>query len=102
MMGSRDPQSLAQALAELIALRGYARSQAEASLDRAWQEAVGPEWSGRTRPVKVTRGVLYVDVQSAALRNELTQFHARTLTTRFQELAPQCKVKSIKFRLAES
>jgi hypothetical protein len=95
-----DPLPLAAALAELIAVRGYARRQASSDLETAWQAAAGPEWSGRTRAAKVTRGVLIVDVTSSSALSELTAFHGPALTLAVQQQAPQLRIKSIKFRLA--
>ncbi len=98
-MAPRDPQLLSLALSELIALRGFARSRAEQDLEGTWRRVIGDDWAPATKPLQITRGVLTVEVRSAALLGELTAFHAQALTTRFQELAPQLRVKSIKFRL---
>lgn len=97
-MSAQDPQLLSTALAELIALRGYARSRADSDLQNTWQTVAG-DWAATTKAIKITRGVLHVEVRSAALLGELTSFHRPELTTRFQQQAPHLNVKSIKFRL---
>jgi hypothetical protein len=94
-----DPQPLSAALAELIALRGFARRQAETDLQEAWAAAIGPKWASHTRPGRIIRGVLQVEVNSAALLSELSGFHGLELTQRLQESAPQLKIKGIRFRL---
>ncbi|OYW19030.1 MAG: hypothetical protein B7Z55_09615 [Planctomycetales bacterium 12-60-4] len=99
-MAPRDPQLLSQALAELISLRGFARSRADSDLHDTWRKVAGDSWSESTKPVKISRGVLYVDVRSSALLGELAAFHGPELTQQFQQLAPHLRVKSIKFRLA--
>jgi hypothetical protein len=95
-----DPLPLSAALAELIAVRGFARRQADGELQQAWAAAAGSEWSAATRPGRIVRGVLQVDVTSAALLGELTSFHGPELTRRMQQAVPQLRIKSIKFRLA--
>jgi predicted nucleic acid-binding Zn ribbon protein len=99
-MTSPDPQLLSTALAELIALRGFARPRAEQELQDTWRQVAGEDWSAATKPQKITRGVLYVEVKSSALLGMLTAFHRPELTAKFQQQAPHLNVKSIKFRLA--
>ena len=95
-----DPLPLSAALAELIALRGFARRQADTELQDAWATAAGKEWAAQTRPGRIVRGVLHVDVTAAALLNELASFHGPELTRRLQQAAPHLRIKGIKFRLA--
>ena len=99
-MNSSEPQLLSKALAELIALRGFARARSANDLQDAWQKVAGDAWAAATKAIKVTRGVLYVDVRSSALLGELAAFHGPDLTTRMQQQSPQLRVKSIKFRLS--
>lgn len=99
-MNSSDPQLLSQAIAELIALRGFARSQAERELEESWQTAAGDDWAKVTRPQRISRGVLYVDVRSAAALGELAAFHGPEITQKMQKLVPHLRIKSIKFRLS--
>lgn len=94
-----DPLPLANALAELIAVRGYARRQADADLQAAWERATNGEWRGHTQATRVVKSVLQVTVTSAALLSELNSFHQVTLTEAIQQQAPHLRIKSIKFRL---
>ena len=94
-----DPLPLSAAIAELIALRGFARRQADTELQEVWAAATGNEWAKATRPRQIVRGVLYVDVTSSALLSELSAFHGPELTRKLQQAAPHLKIKSIKFRL---
>lgn len=97
-MTSADPSLLSSALTELIALRGFARSRADLDLQEAWKTAAGEEWSHGTQPVRISRGVLTVEVRSSALLSELVAFHSPELTRKIQQQAPHLKVKSIKFK----
>ena len=45
----------------------------------AWNRVADEAWAGRTAPVRLQGGVLTVEVDSAPLREELTQFHAERL-----------------------
>ena len=94
-----DPLPLANALAELIAVRGYARRQADADLQTAWETAIQGQWPGKTQATRVVKGVMQVTVTSSALLGELTAFHQATLTHAIQQHAPHLRIKSIKFRL---
>jgi hypothetical protein len=96
---SHDPQPLSVALAELIALRGFARVRSDDELQSAWKQVAGDEWAGQSRPLQVTRGVLTVAVSSAPLLNELVSFRTAELLQRLKQLYPHLKVKSLKFRL---
>lgn len=94
-----DPSPLANALAELIAVRGYARRQADADLQAAWVAATEGQWRSQTHASRVVRGVLQVTVTSSSLLSELVSFHQATLTEAIQKQAPHLRIKSIKFRL---
>jgi len=94
-----DPLPLSAAISELIAVRGFARRQAETELQRAWAAAIGENWSPQTRAGRIVKGVLQVEVKSAALLSELSAFHGPELTQRLQQIAPHLRIKGIKFRL---
>jgi predicted nucleic acid-binding Zn ribbon protein len=98
--GSRDPQPLATALAELIALRGFARKQGHDDLQRAWEAVAEPEWASMAKPLKIQKGVLHVSVGSAALLSQLASFHAVDLTGKLQAQYPRLQIRSLKFQLA--
>lgn len=94
-----DPQPLSVALAELIALRGFAHVRGDDELRSAWKSAAGEELAGQTRPLQVKRGVLTVAVSSAPLLNELVSFRSAELLGRLKQQCPHLNVKSLKFRL---
>ena len=97
---SRDPQPLCIALAELIALRGFARVRSDDELQSAWKKVAGDELAAQSRPLQMVRGVLTVSVSSAPLLNELVSFRSAELLQRMKQLYPHLKAKSLKFRLS--
>lgn len=96
---SHDPQPLSVALAELIALRGFARVGSDDELRMAWKRVAGEELATQTRPLQLTRGVLTIAVSSAPLLNELVSFSSPDLLARLKQQVPHLNVKSLKFRL---
>ena len=96
---AHDPQPLSVALAELIALRGFARVRGDEELHSAWKCIAGEELAGQTKPLQIARGVLTVAVSSAPLLNELVSFRSSELLGRLKQQFPHLNVKSLKFRL---
>ncbi len=96
---SHDPQPLSVALAELIALRGFARVGSDDELRSAWKRVAGEELATQTRPLQLTRGVLTIAVSSAPLLNELVSFSSADLLARLKQQVPHLNLKSLKFRL---
>lgn len=96
---SQEPQPLSVALAELIALRGFARVRSDDELRSVWQRVAGEELAGQARPLQIVRGVLTIAVASAPLLNELVSFQSPDLLKRLRQQAPHLNIKSLKFRL---
>lgn len=93
------PLPLSQALAQLIALRGYARVESRSQLVEEWSRIAGPEIAPYTRPLGVNRGVLQVAVANPVLLSELNGFHKSGLLLRLQQQRPELRIKDLKFRL---
>jgi hypothetical protein len=98
----RGPQRLSLALAELIALRGYARPRGDADLQTAWRDAAGQTIGKQTRAVAIRRGVLQISVAHSALLAELNGFYKQTLLAKLTELHAHLKVRDLKFKLDSS
>ncbi|MDB5347920.1 MAG: hypothetical protein JWP89_6297 [Schlesneria sp.] len=96
---SQEPQPLSFALAELIALRGFARVHSDDEMRLAWKKVAGDELSAQARPLQLVRGVLTIAVSSAPLLNELVSFQSADLLARMKQMVPHLKIKSLKFRL---
>ncbi len=75
----KGPEPLGEILARLFTARGWGRRQGRLHLERAWAEAVGPEFAPHTRVVALRRGVLEVEVANAVLLQELAHFHKKRL-----------------------
>lgn len=99
MSGAREPQKLAQVLSELIALRGYARRDANRELQAAWAAAAGEAVARQTRASEIRRGVLHVSVATSSMLSELVGFYRAQLVTRLKTLSPELRIKDVKFRL---
>ncbi len=93
------PMHVSRALTELIALRGFARSQGDAQLQTAWDQAVGAEIAAHTRVGELTRGTLQVLVANPALLGELNGFHKANILHALQLARPEYKFKQLKFKL---
>lgn len=93
-----EPHRLSAALTELIALRGYARTEEHRRYHDAWN-AVAGDWRTQTRVLRVVRGQLTVEVDSGPLLSELSGFYAGELLRRLQTEHAGLKIKSLKFRL---
>ncbi len=99
MASGSGPQSLSQALSELIALRGYARVQGAAQLQSAWADVAGATIARQTRAVAIRRGVLHVSVGHAPLLSELAGFYRQELLRKIRELHSDLGIRDLKFKL---
>lgn len=97
-----DPIRLGQALSELIALRGYARREANRELQLAWANAAGEAVASQSRATEIKRGVLHVLVANSALLSELVGYFRKPLVERLKSLSPELRIKDVKFRLDSS
>jgi hypothetical protein len=95
-----EPQPLSFALAELIALRGFARVRGDEELQAAWKSVAGEDLAKQARPMQIVKGTLSVSVEGAALLNELVSFQSAELLGRLKQQFPHLNVKRLKFRLS--
>jgi hypothetical protein len=99
MSAGFEPQPLAKALSELVALRGLARVRAGAQLALVWQDVAGPAFAGRTRVLGIRRGVLHVGVAHAPLLGELASFHKTDFVERLKQQHADLRIRDIRFFL---
>jgi hypothetical protein len=95
----RSPLHVSLALTELIALRGFARSQGDAQLQSVWDQAVGAEIAAHTLVGELNRGTLQVMVANPALLAELNGFHKTNILQTLKDARPEYKFKQLKFKL---
>ena len=98
MSDSKGPEPLAEILSRLFAARGWGRRQDRLRLERAWAEAAGPDIAPQTRVAGLRRNVLEVEVRSAVLLQELTQFHKRGLLERLRKGLAGVTIADLRFR----
>ena len=100
-MTKRKQQSEARPVGDLLApaLRalGMPSKRVTQRIQQAWDRAAAPSWMDVTRPVKLVGGVLFVEVDSAALRQELAQFHAERLLTVLKAAVSDIPLIGIRF-----
>ena len=94
----RGPERLGEILSRLFAARGWGRRQGRLHLERAWADAVGPEFAAHTRPSAIRRGVLEVVVDNAVLLQELTHYHKRRLLEQLRRRLPDTPLTDLRFR----
>jgi predicted nucleic acid-binding Zn ribbon protein len=92
------PKPIADIMAQLMARRGYAREQAAATYDDAWQAAAGEAVCRFTRPGAIRRGTLEVLVANSTLMQELT-FQKSALFEKLKRLLPDEKLTGLRFRV---
>ena len=98
-----DPKGRRQAVAvgDLVApaLRelGVPSTRLTRRVQEAWSLAADPTWEGETVPLRLIGGVLVVGVRSAALRQEIAQFHRERLLSVLKAALPDVSLVAIRF-----
>jgi len=97
-MDSNGPEKIGEILSRLFSARGWGRKQDRLRLERAWADAVGSDLAPQTRVAGIKRNVLEVEVKSAVLLQELTQFHKRRLLEALRKTLTGVTVADLRFR----
>ncbi len=92
------PENLSDVLGRLFIARGWGRVSERTRLETAWAEVIGAEWAGQTRVGSLRRGVLEIEVRSAVLQQELTQYHKRKLLAGLRIKLMGVAIGDLKFR----
>lgn len=98
-MDDREPVTLGAAIAQLVALRGFARAEGARELDEAWNHVTEPHWRSQSRPLRIARGTLHVGVSQAPLFSELQAFHLPRIIEQLNAKYPKLGVRKIKLQL---
>lgn len=99
MYPSKKPTQLKDAISQLIATRGLARSGADAELKEAWKEIAGERISENTRVVAMKRGVLELAVYNSAMLSELVSFQKQNLLKAYKKRFSKHGVRDFRFKL---
>jgi len=94
--GSRI-KTLGDALDELVENLGIRQKLREQDIFEFWDKAVGERIAQVARPTRISKGTLFVSVQSGAWRNELSMRREEILS-RLNEIVNEEIVKDIKFQ----
>jgi predicted nucleic acid-binding Zn ribbon protein len=94
----KGPERLNEVLSRLFTARGWGRRQGQLHLERAWEQAAGPDVAPQTRVDALRRGVLEVVVANAVLLQELTHFHKRRLLAELRGRLPNTPITDLRFR----
>jgi hypothetical protein len=94
----KGPENIADILGRLFTSRGWGRKNDRIKLEGAWAEVAGPQLLKDTRVGVVRRGVMEIEVKTAILVQELTQFHKRTLLGKLRKLLPSLTLTDLKFK----
>jgi predicted nucleic acid-binding Zn ribbon protein len=98
---ANPPDEKATPLADPIkkSIKGLERRHRFGDLDDAWQQAVGGDTARHCQIVGLKNGVIYVIVDSAACRQELSSFRKKEILAGLQKRKGMDKVYDIEFRL---
>lgn len=95
---TRGPRKIADAVNDLLARRGYARTQDAAEQQEIWNQAVGRQLAEDSRVGQLRGGVVEVIVRNSAVLQELT-FQKRQIIRKLARLGQNTVVKDVKFRV---
>ena len=94
---ARTPRSAAELLPRALRSLGIPSARVTEKLRSAWSAACEETWRGRTLLRRLEGGVLEVGVSSAALRDELTNYHRGRLLTVLRAALPDVPLVAIRF-----
>ena len=83
-MKRSQAKPLKDILRAYVKAQGWNRSMIESNVKNTWQKLMGPTIASRTTNVFLKQGVLYINIDSAVLRNELMMMHDQ-IVVRFNE-----------------
>ena len=97
---SRSIHTLREAITSFLEVSGLSRQTFQDRMGRAWCEIVGLETAKHTRLSRtLRRGVLLVEVDSAALLAELSGFQKTQILTALRDKVKQKYIEDIRFKL---
>ena len=96
-MKRNKTQSLGEALREYIREMKMERKLKEVDAVQFWEETLGKAISGYTRNIFISKGILYVEISSSVVKNELLMMR-EDIRKKLNEHAGEEIVTKIVFR----
>ena len=95
--GRREPKPLGDFMSGALKELGVPSMRVTQRLKTAWHDAAEEAWRDRTRLRRLEGGILHVGVASAALRDELANFHKDRLMAVLRTALPDTPLIGIRF-----
>lgn len=96
-MRKSNTQKISDVLFDYIEDMNIGRKLKEVDIIHAWEEVLGATMSRYTGKIYISKGVLYVHINSPVVKSELTMMREE-IRERLNQLAGQEIIKSITFR----
>jgi hypothetical protein len=95
--GRRGPIRVDAVVPSALRSLGVASVRATKAVRAAWEAAADPSWRGVAEPEELVGGWLVIGVASAALREELAQFHRARLLDVLKTALPNVPIVGLRF-----
>jgi hypothetical protein len=92
-------QSIKALVNRLVSERGYAAVQGGEAIREAWDQVVGREIAGQTKPGNLRAGVLHIHVADSLTLQEL-HFRKKQILQRLQSVNKELRISDLKFKLS--
>ncbi len=96
-MRKSNTQQLSEAIREYITSMRFDRKLKEVDVVQSWEVLLGKMIAGYTRNIYLSKGVLYVEISSPVVKNELIMMRDQIIG-RLNEMAGEKIVEKIVFR----
>lgn len=97
MIRKENIQTLGDALTQLVQSLGIEKQVEQYKIFDVWNDVVGQQVAKVAQPERLQNGVLFVNVNNAPWRNELT-FRKREILEKIHEYTHSNSITDIKFR----
>ena len=96
-MKRSQAKPLKDILRAYIKAQGWNQSMIENNVRNTWQQMMGPAIASKTTNIYLKQGVLYINLNSAVLRNELMMMHDQ-IVVRFNEAVGEDIIQKVVLR----
>jgi len=96
-MRKSNTQPLGDVLREYVSAMKFDRKLKEVDVVQSWEKLLGKSIAGYTRNIYLSKRILYVEISSSVVKNELVMMREE-IRKRLNELAGEEMVEKIVFR----